>query len=120
MISRAAIERAARAMKQRRRSEIEHGVCRATFEEMATLALTAALAAEGMALGWRTDMENAPHNTNVLLAWRDWRDGTWCMEIAPAITGQRLDNGYSSISQHGSATHWAPRPAPPATAGKEG
>lgn len=63
--------------------------------------------------GWRTDMENAPHNVSVLLAWQDWRDGQWCMEIGPAVTGQRYENGYSSVSYHGSATHWQPRPAPP-------
>lgn len=64
--------------------------------------------------GWRDDMENAPHNVPVLLAWQDWRDGQWCMEIGPAIMGQRYANGHSSISHHGSATHWQPRPAPPA------
>jgi hypothetical protein len=58
-------------------------------------------------------MENAPHNVSVLLAWQDWRDGQWCMEIGPAVTGQRYENGYSSVSYHGSATHWQPRPAPP-------
>lgn len=63
--------------------------------------------------GWRDDMENAPHNVPVLLAWQDWRDGQWCMEIGPAIMGQRYANGHSSISHHGSATHWQPRPAPP-------
>lgn len=66
--------------------------------------------------GWRTDLENAPHNTPVLLAWEDWRDGQWCMEIGPAITGQRYANGHSSISHHGSATHWQPLPAPPSPA----
>lgn len=63
--------------------------------------------------GWRDDLENAPHNVPVLLAWQDWRDGQWCMEIGPAIMGQRYANGHSSISHHGSATHWQPRPAPP-------
>lgn len=66
--------------------------------------------------GWRDDMENAPDNIPVLLAWQDWRDGQWCMEIGPAITGQRYANGYSSISHHGSATHWMPLPAPPSPA----
>ncbi len=66
--------------------------------------------------GWQDDMENAPDNIPVLLAWQDWRDGQWCMEIGPAITGQRYANGYSSISHHGSATHWMPLPAPPSPA----
>lgn len=58
-------------------------------------------------------IETAPHNTSVLLGWRDWRDGQWCMEVGPATTGQQYDNGYSNRSQHGSATHWRPRPEPP-------
>lgn len=56
-------------------------------------------------------IETAPHNTSVLLGWRDWRDGQWCVEVGAATTGQRYDNGYSNISQHGSATHWQSLPS---------
>lgn len=60
-------------------------------------------------------IETAPHNQSVILAWQDWRDGTWSMEIGPASTGQRFANGFSSVSHHGRATHWQPRPTPPAS-----
>ena len=59
-------------------------------------------------------IESAPHNQCVILAWQDWRDGTWSMEVGPASTGERFSSGFSSVSRHGSATHWQPRPAPPA------
>ncbi len=63
--------------------------------------------------GWRT-IESAPHETNVLLAWRDWViPSTWMMEAGMASWGKRLANGYSNLSHHGSATHWQPLPAPP-------
>lgn len=62
---------------------------------------------------WRT-MDSAPHGVRVLLAWQDWRDGTWCQEVGYASQGERYDNGYSSISHHGSATHWQHLPTPPA------
>lgn len=71
---------------------------------------------------WQS-IDTAPHSTRVLLGWRDWRDGSWLMEVGAATTGQRFDNGYSNRSQHGSATHWQPLPQPPATPtvnGKEG
>lgn len=61
---------------------------------------------------WRDDMENAPHNCSVLLGWRDWRDGSWCMEVGAASTGRRVGDS-SSVSWHGSATHWMRRPEPP-------
>jgi hypothetical protein len=60
-------------------------------------------------------IESAPHNVKVILFWQDWRDGTPCMVIGFAVSGQRFDNGYSSISRHGSATHWRPLPPPPRT-----
>lgn len=61
---------------------------------------------------WRDDMENAPHNCSVLLGWRDWRDGRWCMEVGAASTGRRVGDS-SSVSRHGSATHWMHLPAAP-------
>jgi len=45
VVSDAMVQAAAEAMKQRRRSEIEHSVCRATYAEMAKLMLAAAIAA---------------------------------------------------------------------------
>jgi len=71
-------------------------------------ALTAALAK-----AWRPVSE-APHGHLVLLGWRDWRDGTWCMEVGCASHGRRTEAG-SSVSYHGSATDWMPLPEPPAT-----
>lgn len=62
--------------------------------------------------GWRP-IETAPHNKSVLLAWEDWRDGRWIITVDAASTGQRYENGYSSISRHGSATHWRELPPPP-------
>lgn len=70
-------------------------------------ALTAALAEM-----WRPVSEAEPNRT-YLLGWHDWRDHAWCTEVAPAIHGQRFENGYSNVSQHGSATHFMPLPAPP-------
>lgn len=70
-------------------------------------ALTAALAK-----AWRPISE-APHGQLVLLGWRDWRDGTWCMDVGCASHGHRTEAG-SSVSYHGSATDWMPLPAPPA------
>lgn len=58
-------------------------------------------------------IESAPHNKAVLLAWKDWRDGQWCMAVDAYSTGQRYANGYSTVSNHGSATHWMPLPEPP-------
>jgi len=62
--------------------------------------------------GWQP-IDTAPHEKRVLLGWRDWRDYQWCTDVGPATTGQRFGNGYSNLSQHGSATHWHPLPAPP-------
>jgi hypothetical protein len=70
-------------------------------------ALTAALAAM-----WRPASEAEPNKT-YLLGWHDWRDHAWCTEVAPAIHGQRFENGYSNVSRHGSATHFMPLPSPP-------
>lgn len=69
-------------------------------------ALTAALAK-----AWRP-INEAPHGVRVLLGWRDWRDGAWCMEVGCASHGRRTEAG-SSVSYHGSATDWTPLPVPP-------
>lgn len=74
-------------------------------------ALTAANAA-----AWRP-ISKAPHGQRVLLGWRDWRDGTWCMEVGYASHGRRTEAG-SSVSYHGSATDWQPLPAPPQQEGE--
>lgn len=73
-------------------------------------ALQAALTA-ALAKAWRP-VEIAPHGRRVLLGWRDWRDGAWCMEVGCASHGRRTEAG-SSVSSHGSATDWMPLPEPP-------
>lgn len=75
-------------------------------------ALTAALAEM-----WRP-IEEAEPNQTYLLGWHDWRDHAWCTEVAPAIHGQRFENGYSNVSRHGSATHFMPLPSPPKAGGE--
>ena len=78
-------------------------------------AIAALDVARGESAGWR-DIASAPHETRVLLAWRDWLDPTkWLLEVGNASWGQRFDNGYSNFSQHGQATHW--RPVDPPGAG---
>jgi hypothetical protein len=63
---------------------------------------------------WRSIADDQPpHNKAVLLGWEDWRDGRWCMEVAAYSTGSRFANGCSTMSYHGSATHWQRLPAPP-------
>lgn len=78
-----------------------------TPEDSMRAALEAALAAM-----WRPISEAEPNRT-YLLGWRDWRDDRWCMEVAPAVHGQRYETGYSNVSHHGSATHFMPLPSPP-------
>jgi hypothetical protein len=58
-------------------------------------------------------IDTAPYNLAVLLGWHHWRDGKWLTTVGTAVTGERLDNGYSNVSYHGSATHWQPLPDPP-------
>lgn len=70
----------------------------------------AAIAAYERAM-WRP-IEEAPHNRTVILGWRDWRDGKWCMEVGAAAWGERVGD-YSNRSQHGSATHFRPLPPVP-------
>jgi hypothetical protein len=60
-------------------------------------------------------IETAPHDEVVLLYWKDWADREY-MDVTRASTGQRYPNGYSDISRHGYATHWAPLPPPPSEA----
>lgn len=60
--------------------------------------------------GWQP-IETAPHETLVILGWRE--NGVWKQEIALASAGERLPNGYSNRWWHGQATHWMPLPAPP-------
>lgn len=63
---------------------------------------------------WHLIEDNPPpHNVEVLLAWENWTDGCWVMEVDAYSTGKRYDSGHSSISHHGSATHWMPLPTPP-------
>lgn len=81
------------------------------IEDMARAALTAALSHM-----WR-QIEEAEPNRTYLLGWHDWRDHAWCTEVAPAIHGQRFENGYSNVSRHGSATHFMPLPSPPKAEG---
>ena len=83
-----------------------------TNSELMRAALTAALAEM-----WRP-IEEAEPNQTYLLGWHDWRDHAWCTEVAPAIHGQRFENGYSNVSRHGSATHFMPLPSPPKAGGE--
>lgn len=71
-----------------------------------------ALLEAALAAMWRPISEAEPNRT-YLLGWRDWRDDRWCMEVAPAVHGQRYETGYSNVSHHGSATHFMPLPSPP-------
>lgn len=68
-------------------------------------------------MDWKLiETDRPPHGEPVLLFWPDWQDGSPCMEARPYSTGERLKNGYSNYSEHGSATHWMPLPAPPESA----
>lgn len=65
-------------------------------------------------------IETAPHETNILLAWRDWSlPGQWRMEAGMASWGWRNEVA-STMSRHGEATHWMPLPTPPAGADEGG
>lgn len=74
--------------------------------------LTAAIVAGSQRDAKWQDVETAPFGKTVLLGWRDWRDHQWCMEVAPYSHGRRVGE-TSSVSCHGSATHWMPLPTPP-------
>jgi hypothetical protein len=66
---------------------------------------------------WRsTENDPPPHGKPVLLCWWHELFNEWSYEVAPYSTGKRYDNGYSSVSYHGSATHWVDIPEPPAKA----
>lgn len=89
--------------------------CNATTQEDLKEAARAAIAAMPSGeVGQWLGIESAPRNKAVLLGWQDWRDGRWSMAVDAYSTGQRFANGYSTVSNHGSATHWMPLPAPPA------
>ena len=114
----AMVRAASEAMKQRRRDEIERGRERATYEQMASLALTAA-----MAELWQ-DIETA-----------DKPDQKWGQPIIRLWDGERERHGYwdtnafakkprpywhyvdsiaVSDDRAKQPTHWAPLlPAPP-------
>lgn len=99
--------------KDRRRYD-DTPAAQAFFRQNNETAL-AALAAIDAALeggGW-LPIESAPHDTNVIMAWRDetYSDG-WRIETGMASWGWRRD-GISNMSCHGQATHWRPLPLPP-------
>ena len=78
-------------------------------------AIIAALSALPAVGEWLDIDEETPANQTLILGWRDWRDGKWCTEMGPYQTGHRV-GAYSSVSCHGSATHYLPLsilPAPP-------
>lgn len=56
-------------------------------------------------------IETAPHETDLLLGWKDW-SGDWITEVSPASWGWKNER-VSNISKHGQATHWMPLPTPP-------
>lgn len=54
-------------------------------------------------------IETAPHDADVILASPPSpTNREWLFEVGAASTGRRFDNGYSSMSFHGHATHWMP------------
>ncbi len=64
---------------------------------------------------WQT-IETAPHEEQVLLGWwytPPWKDQPprWECETGEASRGWTR-NGVSTMSRHGSATHWQPLPPP--------
>ena len=72
----------------------------------------AARAAIAAMQGWRP-IEEAPHNVNVLLAWRDWTlPGTWNMEAGMASWGWSNEIA-STRCRHGEAKYFMPLPLPP-------
>ncbi len=60
---------------------------------------------------WRP-IDTAPHETLVVLGWRD-ESGVFKQEIALASAGKRYPGGASDMWSHGRATHWMPLPPPP-------
>lgn len=56
-------------------------------------------------------IETAPHDVDVILASPpSLTNREWLFEVGAASTGRRFDNGYSSMSFYGHATHWMPIP----------
>ena len=58
-------------------------------------------------------IETAPHAISLLLFIPATTHTQWDIVVGMASHGQRLPNGYSNMSWHGSATHWMPLPEPP-------
>lgn len=88
---------------------------RMSLDDIREAGLRAALTA-ALAHMWRP-IEEAEPNRTYILGWSDWRDDKWITEVAPACHGRRNEVA-SSMSWHGSATHFMPLPAPPKTGGK--
>lgn len=63
-------------------------------------------------------IETAPHETRVLLGWRQ-NDGNWFCETGMASHGWTRF-GVSNMSRHGFATHWQPIPDAPPRLQEEG
>jgi hypothetical protein len=65
-------------------------------------------------VGWRDIASDPPpHGEYVLLCWYHGHWETWEYEAQAYSHGIRHDDGHSSVSYHGSATHWMPLPEPP-------
>lgn len=112
------VRAAADAIKERRRDEIERGTERATYEEMATLALNAAFAHM-----WRP-IEEAPKDRPVLVtayivpsdeARRNGSEPFWDVATGRAY-GTKLERWSGILGTRPS--HWMPLPAPPKTGGE--
>lgn len=68
---------------------------------------------------WRP-IEEAPHGVHVILySPPSFFESDGLIEIALASGGERYENGFSSLWQHGRATHFMPLPKPPAAAAPE-
>ncbi len=108
------VRAAAEAMKERRRDEIERGTERATYEEMATLALNAALAHM-----WRP-IEEAPDSETVIVGGGDAVypvTASWDGRFDEG-EGWWVDGQEDIHCEIGWPTHFMPLPAPPKTGGE--
>jgi len=105
------VAKAAKAMKQQRRNEIETGLCRATYEDMAKLALTAALGAM-----WRPISEAPKDGSSILAFAAAYRDYYGVAQWAEADEDIGSVEGWFwpfAIRP----THFMPLPSPPAQEG---